>query len=527
LNSKILTLFGKCSFDDIRSACGSDWRLIQDMISDNDVLNHSNVTDIAIKLYGTSILEAESFRELFLATIPSEELYELAKEYNLAVEPDLPALAAKLLAARPWSNASKLLKVFKNLGFDESYLPLESRRNKTTEDVSGFKGISELFDYQKNTVEEIIKKINKGDDRILVQLPTGSGKTRIMMESILKLVNSLDSKPSVLWLAHSEELLEQAISSFKNVWSSKASCSMRIHRFYGGYKPNDYLFSESMIFAGLQKISRLDPNSETFCSLSESLSIIIVDEAHKIAADTYERMMNSLLSKSNSILIGVTATPGRSYTISPENRLFAKFFNDNLVTPDLGENPIKTLQDMGVLSKVTRRVLDTNIIISDTKMNNSTLKKLGKLKERNTMLLNEIQKEVDLNRPTLVFSCSVQHSRLLTVGLAIKGIKAAFVDYTKSSSSRKLVIEKFKQGEIKVLINYGVLSTGFDAPEIQTLVIARPTTSLILYSQMIGRGLRGPKVGGNKEVTVIDVKDNFSAYGDLDVMYNHFSGYWR
>jgi superfamily II DNA or RNA helicase len=182
---------------------------------------------------------------------------------------------------------------------------------------------------------------------------------------------------------------------------------------------------------------------------------------------------------------------------------------------------------MGVLSVVSRRVLDTNVEISDYKMGDSTLKMLGRLKERNSIIINEIQKEVGLNKPTLVFSCGIEHSRLLTVGLAIKGIKSAFVDYTKSPSSRKIVIEQFKQGEIKVLINYGVLSTGFDAPEIQTLVIARPTTSLILYSQMIGRGLRGPKVGGNKEVTVIDVKDNFSAYGDLDVMYNHFSGYWR
>jgi superfamily II DNA or RNA helicase len=116
---------------------------------------------------------------------------------------------------------------------------------------------------------------------------------------------------------------------------------------------------------------------------------------------------------------------------------------------------------------------------------------------------------------------------LLATGLILRGISAAFVDYTKSSSSRRNIIDKFRKGEISVLINYGVLSTGFDAPEIQTLVIARPTTSLILYSQMIGRGLRGPKVGGNQNVTIIDVKDNFSSYGDLDEMYNHFSSYWR
>lgn len=523
----VLNLFKKCSFEDVKNAFGSDWSLIQDISNQDDLLNHLSISTIAIKLYGTSILEIQSFRELFLSTLSRDKLYKLVQEYALDVDPDLPALAAKILSERPWSSTSKLLKVFKHLGFDESYLPLESRKNKTTEDVPGFIAMPELFDYQKNTVEEIVNKINSGDDKILVQLPTGSGKTRIMMESILRVVDNLDAKPSVLWLAHSEELLEQAISSFKNVWTGKASFSMRIHRFYGSYKPNSYLFSESVIFAGLQKISRLDVNSEEFYNLSDSISIIVVDEAHKITADSYERMINSLLLKSKATLVGVTATPGRSYTASDENRLFAKFFNDNLVTPDLGKNAIFTLQNMGILSNVTRRVLDTNINISDHKISDSTLKKLGRIKERNILLIDEIQKEVELNKPTLVFSCSIEHSRLLTIGLAIKGIKSAFVDYTKSSSSRRTVIEKFRSGDISVLINYGVLSTGFDAPEIRTLIIARPTTSLILYSQMIGRGLRGAKVGGNEEVTVIDVKDNLISYGDLDEMYNHFSGYWR
>ena len=173
------------------------------------------------------------------------------------------------------------------------------------------------------------------------------------------------------------------------------------------------------------------------------------------------------------------------------------------------------------------KVVDTNISISDSELNKPTLKRLGRLRERNDLLMNEIELQAKSEKPTLVFSCSTEHSRLLTTGLVLRGISAAFIDYTKSASSRRTVIEKFRTGEISVLINYGILSTGFDAPEIQALVIARPTTSLILYSQMIGRGLRGPKVGGNKEVTVVDVKDNFTSYGDLDEMYNYFSGYWK
>jgi DNA repair protein RadD len=348
-----------------------------------------------------------------------------------------------------------------------------------------------------------------------------------MMEAIQKLTTKNKSPYTVLWLAHSEELLEQAISTFKKVWSAKGTYSATIHRLYSHYNPNDLLFSNSIIFAGLQKISRLDMNDNLFKEIKNNVSLVVVDEAHKSLADTYERSISHLIHNNNAKLVGVTATPGRSYELSSENRNFAKFFNDNLITPNLGEDPIKTLQNMEILATVRRKVIDTNVDVSEYDINAKTLKKLGRMKDRNNLLFDEIQSHVKEKKPTLVFSCGVEHSRLLTTGLAQRGIKAAYVDYTKSPSSRRADIERFQNGEISVLINFGVLSTGFDAPQIQALIIARPTTSLILYSQMIGRGLRGLRVGGNKEVIVVDVKDNFSTYGDLDEMYGHFSGYWR
>ncbi len=100
------------------------------------------------------------------------------------------------------------------------------------------------------------------------------------------------------------------------------------------------------------------------------------------------------------MLVGVTATPGRSYSVTPENRAFARFFNDNLITPELGEDPINTLQDMGVLSIVDRRVIDTGISITDSEINALTLKKLGRLRKRNNLLMDEIESQVNkINQP--------------------------------------------------------------------------------------------------------------------------------
>lgn len=518
----------KFKISEIKSACGIDWPLIEQTIPENQNFNDKGkVVDIVFKLYGTSILEIAEFRELFLRTIPESKLYDLANELKVNVDNKTLNFIAKLLASKPWGPSSKLLRVFKNMGFDESFLPFSMDRLKTTESIDVFDNPPELFEYQKEVMYELVRSIEKSTAKVLVQLPTGSGKTRIMMEAIQKLTSKNSMPYTVLWLAHSEELLEQAISTFKKVWSAKGTYSATIHRLYSHHNPNDLLFSNSIIFAGLQKISRLDLNGYLFNEIKNNISLVVVDEAHKSLADTYERSITHLIQNNNAKLVGVTATPGRSYELSKENRDFAKFFNDNLITPDLGDDPIKTLQEMQILASVNRKVIGTDVDIPDLEINAKTLKKLGRMKERNNLLFDEIEHHANENRPTLVFSCSVEHSRLLATGLAQRGISAAYVDYTKSSASRRSDIERFQSGEISVLINFGVLSTGFDAPEIQTLVIARPTTSLILYSQMIGRGLRGLRVGGNKEVIVVDVKDNFSAYGDLDAMYGHFSGYWK
>ena len=85
---------------------------------------------------------------------------------------------------------------------------------------------------------------------------------------------------------------------------------------------------------------------------------------------------------------------------------------------------------------------------------------------------------------------------------------------------------RYAVGEIDVLLNFGVLSTGFDAPNVRTVVIARPTTSVILYSQMLGRGLQGPKMGGTAQCTLVDVRDHFGRFGDLSSLYLRFQPYW-
>jgi DNA repair protein RadD len=109
--------------------------------------------------------------------------------------------------------------------------------------------------------------------------------------------------------------------------------------------------------------------------------------------------------------------------------------------------------------------------------------------------------------------------------LSYFGVKAAHVDGATGSQRRSAILQAFKSGDIQVICNFGILTTGFDAPQIDVVFISRPTTSIVLYSQMIGRGLRGPKLGGTAGCRLIDVRDNIEGFAGND-LYEYFEEYW-
>lgn len=111
----------------------------------------------------------------------------------------------------------------------------------------------------------------------------------------------------------------------------------------------------------------------------------------------------------------------------------------------------------------------------------------------------------------LYFGPSVEDAAAMTFLLRKKGILAVSVSGNTNISTRQRIIEDFRTGKIKVLCNCEVLTTGFDAPKVTHVVMARPTVSQVLYEQMIGRGLRGARFGGTEKVEIIDCIDNFTA----------------
>ena len=158
----------------------------------------------------------------------------------------------------------------------------------------------------------------------------------------------------------------------------------------------------------------------------------------------------------------------------------------------------------------------------------NALELIGRNKSRNLRIMQKLRELNQQGKPTIVFACSVKHAQLLSAMLTLENVPNAVVIGDMTLYERNLAIRRFKDREddVNILINYEVLTTGFDATNIECVFIARPTQSVVLYSQMLGRGLRGPQMGGNATCLLVDVKDNLKQYNE-NMAFSHFNNYWN
>ena len=189
------------------------------------------------------------------------------------------------------------------------------------------------------------------------------------------------------------------------------------------------------------------------------------------------------------------------------------------------------LESKGTYS-MTRQ--ETDHIIKWGEFSNMTLKSVESDSRRNMMIVDEIVKLKRMGmKKILFFGCSVDHSRMISVLLkTIHNIRADYVDSKVGVDARINAIEGFKTGDLEVLCNFNILTTGFDAPGIDCVFVGRPVRSTLLYTQIIGRGMRGTKTGGTENMMLVDINDNFQLKSGHDpsnagLGWKIFSSYWK
>ncbi len=447
-----------------------------------------------------------------------------------------------------WSENQKSELFFKLINIPVSFIDFKKKdkidSQLTLGPIDGFI----LHDYQKWMKYEINKFFHSFSLRTLIHMPTGSGKTRVTLEATVDyLVSYMPSSASIVWLAHSEELCEQAYETFKSVWLKKGNREIEISRFWGKNNINEINTAIPsliiMSFGSAYNLLKSDSNEKfkLFSNIAKKNILLIVDEAHQSIAPTYETTINSIINDQTKI-IGLTATPGRA---SDDETLDLKsFYNSNIIKfldhkgAPLGQNAVPYLEERGYLSKAERKVwvgsdieLDSDkldkIIKSVEDIPHSYLESLGNDAKRNIIITKHIIALMKERKQIILFAPSKGSAEDIAISLKFNGLKAESITSDLSEGVRKNIIDNFKKNHINIITNYGVLTTGFDAPNTNVVVIARPTKSAVLYSQMIGRGLRGPKMGGTENCLIVDVKDNVIDYPTLEQQFVYFDKYYN
>lgn len=410
-------------------------------------------------------------------------------------------------------------------------------------DIEPRKIIPPLVSYQQNLKERMLEVLNREQEktRCIITLPTGGGKTRIAVESFIDWLQPRFAEGNyMIWIAQSEELCEQAIACIADMWQEREfAYALRTYRYYGGSQIEvDDLIGGVVVGSIQQIVSRIKSGDKALAEIITNCGAMIIDEAHHATAASYNELFKyaeQMVGEDLFPICGLTATPGRNMD---QTTMLVEQFEANLICPDIPneqkyeDNPLLYFQEQGYLAK-PKYFCNSNDelikwegdMVENNEFSSEFLRDLANNSERNIRIIDYML-ELPADSSVLVYACTVEHAEFLTTVLTAIGKKAACISAKTPKAIRRMHIQAFKKKEIQYLFNYGVLTTGFDAPKVDHLLICRPTSSHVLYEQMVGRGLRGPLFGGTDSCNIVDFSANLNEHG-VPLAYSRFTTEWQ
>ena len=423
-----------------------------------------------------------------------------------------------------------------SLGFPVEFASSGESRREPEELVSGPINLPPLHDFQEEVLEGLSRLLggNTTRRRAVVSLPTGAGKTRVTVEAAVRLVLAPEGPERfVLWIAQTDELCEQAVQAFRQVWLNRGAerMDLRIVRLWGGNgNPVEQETKKPLVvIASIQTL-----NSRFGLQELEWLrkpGMVVVDECHYAITPSYSRLLRWLDAESSLThapakgevpLLGLSATPFRAD--DEESQRLSRRFDSRWLPPNQ-EQLYERLHATGVLAHAHYDPLDSGVGLTEEELerlsgpweglNFENLveeinQRLATDVARNDRLLEFIRSSTE--QAILFFTNSVAHAEEMAARLSLTGIPAAAVSGSTLAVTRRYFLDCFQNGRLRVLCNHSVLSTGFDAPKTDMVLIARQVFSPVRYMQMVGRGLRGEKNGGTARCRIVTVVDNLGRF---------------
>ncbi len=361
-----------------------------------------------------------------------------------------------------------------------------------------------LRPYQIEAVEAVYNHLRQRDDNPCIVLPTAAGKTPVIVTICRDAIQQWNGR--VLILAHVKELLEQAVDKLHTM---APDLWMQIGVYSAGLRSRDT--DKPIIVAGIQSAYRRAAELDRF-------DLILVDESHMIPPDG-DGMYQTFLSEAKVVnpnvrLIGLTATPYRMSTgmiCGPENLL-------NHVCYEVG---VRELIVQGYLSPLKTKAGRQKVDMSGLHVRGGEFVagEVEALMDDDALVRSACREIVDHaqdRRSVLIFAAGVQHAQHVQRVLGQSGLQCGFVCGETLPFERAQTLQRFRDGDLKYLVNVNVLTTGFDAPNIDCVALLRPTNSPGLYYQMVGRGFR--LHSSKTDCLVLDFGGNVLRHGPVDAL---------
>jgi superfamily II DNA or RNA helicase len=340
----------------------------------------------------------------------------------------------------------------------------------------------ELRPYQAEAIQSLKLTIAKGNRRVCLCAPTGSGKTA---KFTFMVSEHIKRGGRALIITDRIELMKQANGSFARVGLSPELIS-------AGSKP------DLTLSCHVGMVETLSRRADAYANFLASRTLIVFDEAHRTAFDKLFPYISD-----STFVIGATATPFRDGDQSSMDAFYQDIVQP-IDTPDLIE--------MGYLSEADTYGIDIDLKGIKKTGGDYDPKEMSKRYEERKVYDGVIEnyKRICPNTKALAFCSNIESCNNLTEKLVGAGLPARSLDSTMSATDRSEILSWFNSTPNGMLVSVGILTTGFDQPDIQTIILYRATTSLPLFLQMVGRGSRTTET--KRRFTILDFGNNIKTH---------------